>query len=211
MRAERKSHLKHAHSPDGPAKLIRQELGFEFTTFFDYAVGPGRVFSDRVVFSRSPTRRRFDHLLIKWLVLEYFRQPPATRLYQENRMMLYLGIDLHRKQMTVSLRNESGDVLLRRQVSTRSSKVEEFRAVKAFGVKGSLSRIRKKSALKPRRSWSKRAASPVTPETWQRVQELLHNNHSKVHHARPAVVSVALEQWLPRYWPTIPSAFDDSQ
>ena len=42
-------------------------------------------------------------------------------------MMLYLGIDLHRKQMTVSLRNESGDILLRRQVSTRWSKVEEFR------------------------------------------------------------------------------------
>jgi len=42
-------------------------------------------------------------------------------------MMFYLGIDLHRKQMTVSLRNESGDVLLRRQVSTRWSKVEEFR------------------------------------------------------------------------------------
>jgi transposase len=41
--------------------------------------------------------------------------------------MLYLGIDLHRKQMTVSLRNESGDVILRRQVSTRWSKVEEFR------------------------------------------------------------------------------------
>lgn len=42
-------------------------------------------------------------------------------------MMLYLGIDLHLKQMTVSLRNESGDVLLRRQVSTRWPKVEEFR------------------------------------------------------------------------------------
>src|SRR5215469_14792113 len=42
-------------------------------------------------------------------------------------MMLYLGIDLHRKQMTVSLRNESGDIVLRRQVSTRWSKVEEFR------------------------------------------------------------------------------------
>lgn len=41
--------------------------------------------------------------------------------------MSYLGIDLHRKQMTVSLRNESGDVLLRRQVSTRPPKVEEFR------------------------------------------------------------------------------------
>jgi len=41
--------------------------------------------------------------------------------------MLYLGIDLHLKQMTVSLRNESGDVLLRRQVSTRWTKLEEFR------------------------------------------------------------------------------------
>ena len=40
--------------------------------------------------------------------------------------MLYLGIDLHRKQMTVSLRNESGDVLLRRQVSTRWSKSADF-------------------------------------------------------------------------------------
>ena len=41
--------------------------------------------------------------------------------------MLYLGIDLHRKQMTVSLRNEGGDVLLRRQVSTQWPKLEEFR------------------------------------------------------------------------------------
>ena len=41
--------------------------------------------------------------------------------------MWYLGIDLHRKQMTVSLRNECGDVLLRRQVSTRWPKVGEFR------------------------------------------------------------------------------------
>lgn len=40
--------------------------------------------------------------------------------------MLYLGIDLHRKQMTVSLRNQAGDVLVRRQVSTRPKKVEEF-------------------------------------------------------------------------------------
>jgi len=40
--------------------------------------------------------------------------------------MLYLGIDLHRKQMTISLRNQAGDVLLRRQVSTRPEKVNEF-------------------------------------------------------------------------------------
>jgi transposase len=58
---------------------------------------------------------------------ESFHPPPATRLYQENPFMLYLGIDLHRKQMTVSLRNPNGDVLLRRQVSTRWPKLEEFR------------------------------------------------------------------------------------
>jgi transposase len=41
--------------------------------------------------------------------------------------MLYLGIDLHLKQLTISLRNEDGDVLLRRQVSTRWPKLTEFR------------------------------------------------------------------------------------
>jgi transposase len=41
--------------------------------------------------------------------------------------MLYLGIDLHLKQMTVSLRREDGDVALRRQVSTRWPKLAEFR------------------------------------------------------------------------------------
>jgi transposase len=40
--------------------------------------------------------------------------------------MLYLGIDQHRKQLTVNLRNEAGDVLLRRQVSTRWEKVKVF-------------------------------------------------------------------------------------
>ena len=33
--------------------------------------------------------------------------------------MLYLGIDQHARQITISLRNENGDVLLARQVSTR--------------------------------------------------------------------------------------------
>jgi transposase len=41
--------------------------------------------------------------------------------------MLYLGIDLHQKQMTISLRNDDGDVILRRQVSTRWPKLAEFR------------------------------------------------------------------------------------
>ena len=40
--------------------------------------------------------------------------------------MLYLGIDQNRKQLTVSLRDESGNVVLRRQVSTRWEKVRAF-------------------------------------------------------------------------------------
>lgn len=40
--------------------------------------------------------------------------------------MLYLGIDQHCKQLTVCVRNEEGDVILRRQVST------EWRRVRAF-------------------------------------------------------------------------------
>jgi len=40
--------------------------------------------------------------------------------------MLYLGIDQHRKQLTVSVRNESGDVVLRRQVSTQWERIRAF-------------------------------------------------------------------------------------
>jgi hypothetical protein len=34
--------------------------------------------------------------------------------------MFYLGIDQHRKQLTVNSRNEAGDVVLRRQASPDS-------------------------------------------------------------------------------------------
>jgi transposase len=40
--------------------------------------------------------------------------------------MLYLGIDQHRKQLTVNLRNEAGDSVLRRQVSTEWERVRAF-------------------------------------------------------------------------------------
>ena len=40
--------------------------------------------------------------------------------------MFYLGIDQHAKQLTVNLRNRQGDVVLRRQVSTRPEKVISF-------------------------------------------------------------------------------------
>ena len=40
--------------------------------------------------------------------------------------MLYLGIDQHARQLTISLRNEEGDVILARQVSTESEKINAF-------------------------------------------------------------------------------------
>lgn len=40
--------------------------------------------------------------------------------------MLYVGVDQHRKQLTVSVRNEAGDVILRRQVSTEWERVRLF-------------------------------------------------------------------------------------
>jgi len=42
--------------------------------------------------------------------------------------MLYLGIDQHRKQLTVCVRNEQGDVVFRRQVSTQWERVRAFLA-----------------------------------------------------------------------------------
>jgi transposase len=40
--------------------------------------------------------------------------------------MLYLGIDQHARQITISLRDENGDVVQARQVSTRSEKIHAF-------------------------------------------------------------------------------------
>jgi len=40
--------------------------------------------------------------------------------------MLFLGIDQHARQITISLRNEDGDVVLARQVSTQPKKINEF-------------------------------------------------------------------------------------
>ena len=42
--------------------------------------------------------------------------------------MLYLAVDQHRKQLTVNLRNEAGDVMLKRQVSTEWARVRAFLA-----------------------------------------------------------------------------------
>ena len=41
-------------------------------------------------------------------------------------IMLYLGIDQHAKQITISLRNAQGDVILKRQVSTEPKRCVEF-------------------------------------------------------------------------------------
>ena len=40
--------------------------------------------------------------------------------------MLYLGIDQHARQLTISLRDDQGDVLMARQVSTQPKKINEF-------------------------------------------------------------------------------------
>src|SRR5271166_2311019 len=56
-------------------------------------------------------------------VAVYFTHPKHR---QENPVMLYLAIHQHRKQLTVNLRNEAGDVILRRQVSTEWKRVREF-------------------------------------------------------------------------------------
>jgi transposase len=40
--------------------------------------------------------------------------------------MLYLGIDQHARQITISLRDENGDVVQARQVSTQSEKIKAF-------------------------------------------------------------------------------------
>ena len=42
--------------------------------------------------------------------------------------MLYLAIDQHRKQLTVNIRDEKGDIILRRQVSTEWERVRAFLA-----------------------------------------------------------------------------------
>src|SRR6478672_13976331 len=40
--------------------------------------------------------------------------------------MLYLGIDQHARQITISLRDENGDVLQARQVSTQPERINAF-------------------------------------------------------------------------------------
>ena len=55
--------------------------------------------------------------------------PSAQKSPEEDRTTLYLAVDLHRKQLTVNLRNEVGEVgevLIRRQVSTRWERVRAF-------------------------------------------------------------------------------------
>jgi transposase len=45
---------------------------------------------------------------------------------EEDQPMFYLGIDQHRKQLTVCLRDEAGSVILQRQVSTEWQRVRSF-------------------------------------------------------------------------------------
>ena len=52
--------------------------------------------------------------------------------------MFYLGIDQHRRQLTIALRDEKGDLLLQRQVSTNWERIREFLS----GLRGALRRGR---------------------------------------------------------------------
>ena len=40
--------------------------------------------------------------------------------------MFYLGCDQHARQITICLRDEAGDVVQKRQVSTQPEKIREF-------------------------------------------------------------------------------------
>ncbi len=61
--------------------------------------------------------KRFSYRLGKLLNLSLTTGEPR---------MLYLGIDQHARQITISLRKEDGDVLQARQVSTQPAKINEF-------------------------------------------------------------------------------------
>jgi transposase len=50
----------------------------------------------------------------------------TTFILQENPIMLYLGIDQHAMQLTICIRDKSGNITLQRQVSTRPDKVQAF-------------------------------------------------------------------------------------
>jgi hypothetical protein len=61
----------------------------------------------------------------KWF--PYFAGKLFTHfLNRRTTTMLYLGIDQHARQITISLRDDSGDVLQARQVSTRPEKIQAF-------------------------------------------------------------------------------------
>ena len=65
--------------------------------------------------------------------------------------MLYLGIDQNKRQLTVNLRDEDGDVILKRQVSTQPEKV---RALFAGLAEKAALRVEVGRTVRPRRDGS---------------------------------------------------------
>jgi len=103
------------------------------------------VFEERLDKLVTRLKRTDAKLMFRfsWIMRLGQRGSPTVSRGREDRgvvkgvpTMLYLGIDLHLKQITVSLRNENGDVVLRRQVSTRWPKLAEFRAQLAQAAAG---------------------------------------------------------------------------
>ena len=68
--------------------------------------------------------------------------------------MLYLAIDQHSKQITVCVRNEEGDTVLSRQVSTRPEKIEVF--------------LKELLEMGPMRSYARRFRAPNLPNGCRR-------------------------------------------
>jgi transposase len=66
-------------------------------------------------------KKRFSHRVGKVKYLTLLPNCPTGE-----QSMLYLGIDQHARQITISLRDQSGDVLQARQVSTQPERINAF-------------------------------------------------------------------------------------
>jgi len=67
--------------------------------------------------------RRHELSTYPW---SHHQRPVSQKHYHALISGAHLGIDQHARQITISLRDDSGDVLQARQVSTRPEKLHEF-------------------------------------------------------------------------------------
>jgi len=81
--------------------------------------------------------------------------------------MLYLGIDQHKRQLTVNLRDESGKVILKRQVSTQWEKVRAFFADLSDKARPSKKGVRESAGQNRHGVADERAAWKSSSEAFQ--------------------------------------------